>query len=48
MENLIENVLAEAVTEVGKGAVRGGLKEVEAAEEAEPGVIAQSRSKLSI
>ena len=34
MENLIENVLSEPVTEVGKGAVGGGLEEVEAAKEA--------------
>ena len=41
MENLIEDVLAEAVTEVGEGAIRGSLEEVEAAKEAEPGVIAK-------
>ena len=42
MENLIENVLSQAVTEVGEGAVGGSLEEVEAAKEAEPAVIAQS------
>ena len=35
MENFIEDILTEAVTEVGKGAIGGGLEEVEAAEEAE-------------
>jgi hypothetical protein len=48
MENLIENTLTEAVTEVGKGAVGGGLEKAEAAEEAEPGVIAQGRSQLAV
>ena len=40
MDNLIENILTEAVTEVSEGAVGGGLEEVEAAKEAEPGIIA--------
>ena len=40
MENLIENILSEAVTEVGKGAVGGSLKEVKTAKEVEPSVIA--------
>jgi len=31
MENLIENALAEAMTEVGKGAARRCLEEVETA-----------------
>jgi len=40
MENFIEDILTEAVTEVGKGAVGRGLKEIEAAEETEPAIIA--------
>ena len=48
MENLIENALTKTVTEIGEGAVGGGLEEVKTTKEAEPGVIAQSRSKLSI
>ena len=41
MKRFIENILADAVTEVGKGAVGRGLEEVEATEQAEPGVIAK-------
>ncbi len=41
MENFIENILTEAVAEIGKGAIGRGLKKVEAAEETEPGVIAK-------
>ena len=40
MENLIEDILTEAVAEVGKGAIGRGLEEVEASEETEPAIIA--------
>jgi hypothetical protein len=40
MEDFIEDILTEAVAEVGKGAIGWGLKEVEAAKETEPAVIA--------
>jgi hypothetical protein len=40
MENLIEDILTEAVTEVGKGAIGWSLKEIEATEEAKPAIIA--------
>ncbi len=40
MEDFIEDILTEAVTEVGKGAVGWGLEEIEAAEETEPAIIA--------
>lgn len=32
MENFVKNVFTEAVTEISKGAIRGGLKKIEAAE----------------
>ncbi len=48
MENLIENVLSQAITEIGEGTIRRGLEEVEATTEAEPGVIAQSGTKLAV
>jgi len=48
VENLIENALAEAMMEVGEGAVRRCLEEVETAKKAEPDVIAESRSKLAV
>jgi hypothetical protein len=41
MENLIEDILTEAVTEVSEGAIGRGLKEVETAEKAKPGIIAK-------
>ncbi len=40
MENLIENILSQAITEIGEGAIRGGLEEVKTTKEAEPGIIA--------
>ncbi len=40
MENFIEDILTEAVTEVGKGAIGRSLEEIEAAEETEPAIIA--------
>ena len=42
MENLIEIVLTEAVSEVGKGAIGRSFEEVEATKETEPGIITQS------
>jgi hypothetical protein len=43
MEDFIEDVVSETVTEVSKGAIGGGLEEVETAKEAEPGIIAEGR-----
>jgi len=40
VENLTENILTEAVTEIGKGAIGWGLEEVEATEETQPAITA--------
>ena len=40
VEDFVENILSQTVTEVSKGAIGGGLEEVEAAEETEPAIIA--------
>ena len=48
VEGFVEDILAEAVTKVGKSAVGWAIEKVEATEEVEAGIIAQSRSKLSI
>ena len=39
MENFVEGLLAEAVTEISKSAVGGGLKEIEAAEKTQPAIV---------
>ena len=45
---MVENVVSQAVTEVSEGAIGRRLQEIEAAKEAEPGVITQSRGKLAV
>ena len=42
------NALAKAVIEVGKGGIGWSLEEIEAAEGAKLGVIAQSSGKLTV
>jgi len=42
MENFIEDILTEAVTEVGKGSIRRSFEEIETTKETEPGIVAQS------
>ncbi len=39
MEYFIEGLLSESVTEVGEGAIGGGLKKVEVTEEAQPAIV---------
>jgi hypothetical protein len=48
MENFIENVFTESVTEVGKGAIGGSLKEIETAEKTQPAIVTQGGGELSI
>jgi hypothetical protein len=42
VENFIENLLTEATTEVGKGAIGRGLEKIEAAEKTQAAIVAQS------
>jgi hypothetical protein len=39
MENFVENVFTEAVTEISKSTVGRGLKEIEAAEKTQPAIV---------
>lgn len=48
MEDFVENVFTEAVTEISVSTVGGGLEKVEAAKEAELSVIAKGRSKFTV
>ena len=46
VENLIEYVLAEAITEVGKSTIGGSLEKIEATEETEPSVVAKAEASF--
>jgi hypothetical protein len=48
MKDFVEEVLSQTITEVSEGAVGRSLEEIEATEEAEPGVVAKSRGKFPI
>ncbi len=42
VEDFIEGIFTETITEIGKSAVGRGLEEVEATEKTEAGIVAQS------
>jgi len=48
VEDVIENVVSQAVTEVGEGAIGRCLQEIESAKEAEPSIITQGRGKFAV
>jgi len=48
MQDFVEEVFSQTITEVGEGAIRGGAKKIEAAEEAEASIVAEGGGKFTV
>ena len=48
MQDFVEEVFSQTITEVSEGAIRGGAKEIEASEEAEASIVAEGGGKFTV
>jgi hypothetical protein len=48
VQDFVEKLFSETITEIGEGAIRRGLQKIEATEETKPGIVAEGGGKLSI
>jgi hypothetical protein len=48
MQDFVEEVFSQTITEIGEGAIGWGTKEIEAAEEAEASIVAEGGGKFTV